>query len=126
MQKQSVALLLSVLLNACGVNSAAAGWPVAHSSTGGSFFSYGNHRFVASVESMPPPSGLVRVSVPWRRHDTHPELKDTVIVDAETHIIVQCMRLSASVEQAEFVFHAASGPGRYNIYYVSMHHHLPG
>ena len=98
-----------------------AGWPVTHDAAGsGQFWSAGNHRFAIKISHMPPSSnGTAVVTVPWRRHDTHPELKDTFIVDARSHLRVpRCARVHVSGDNATFAFEASNGPGEYHIYYM--------
>lgn len=68
-----------------------AGWPALEPVGTGTAVqrSAGNHRMVILVDSVPPESnGTVIVTAVWRRHDSNPEMKNTYIVDAESHLLV--------------------------------------
>ena len=75
----------------------------------------GNHRVVLYVDS---PSDAVRVYIPWRRRDKHPEQKRIILTDTtgkqiENLIIEKICRTST-----DLIFQPVSGSGQYYLYYM--------
>ena len=108
------------------MTSTTAGWPTTHAipDRPGWSWSVGNHRFSIILDDDLPMSvrgDVVAVTVPWRRHDPHPELVDAFIVDARSHLrVTRCTRMPSSApdENTTFVFEAtAGGHAEYHLYY---------
>jgi hypothetical protein len=78
--------------------------------------SFGNHRAVVSVEA---PAPAVRVHLPWRRPDQHPEEKALWVVDARTGSrVMNVARGVITRESGDLAFEPVSGPGEYFVYYL--------
>ena len=76
----------------------------------------GNHRAVVSVSAA---TRVAKVVIPWRRRDYHPEDKNILVEDAQTHQrILNVSRQNINRESGEVYFEPVSGPGRYYIYYM--------
>jgi tetratricopeptide (TPR) repeat protein len=76
---------------------------------------YGNHRAVVRASA---PAAAVRVHVPWRRWDQHPDRKQLVVVQAAgDHRILNVVRVSITREAGDLVFEAPSA-GDYYVYYL--------
>lgn len=77
---------------------------------------YGNHRAVIYVEK---PADAVRVRIPWRRRDFHPEKKQVTLVDAATGIeINNILRININRELGDLIFQPQTVPGKYYAYYL--------
>ncbi|MBI2301401.1 MAG: hypothetical protein HYU66_21050 [Armatimonadetes bacterium] len=76
----------------------------------------GKHRARVRVEG---PAEAVRLHLPWRRRDLHPEAKRILIVDAATG---KTLRNVAAVhlerEFGDLVFQPETAPGDYFVYYL--------
>ncbi len=80
--------------------------------------SLGNHRAVVAVQQ---PATAVKVYLPWRRRDQHPELKRIIVQDGQTGArITNVKLLSLNREAGELLFEPVSGAGTYYIYYLPM------
>lgn len=78
--------------------------------------STGNHRAVVHVADS---GSAVRVRIPWRRRDEHPEAKRIVVVAAATGArVANVMAVAVNREVGDVVFEPAAGPGDYYIYYL--------
>jgi hypothetical protein len=76
---------------------------------------YGNHRVVIQVREK---ADAVRVHIPWRRRDQHPEKKEALLVDAKTgKRVMNLLREEITREYGNFVFQPVSGPGTYYLYH---------
>lgn len=75
----------------------------------------GNHRVVLYVNS---PTDAVRVHIPWRRRDKHPEQKRIILVDTTGKQIENLIRNKISRTFADLIFQPVSGSGRYYLYYM--------
>jgi len=77
---------------------------------------YGNHRAVVKVKQKADP---VRIHLPWRRRDFHPENKNIQIIDKTTgQELTNVYPIRINREFADIVFQPQSGPGIYFIYYM--------
>jgi hypothetical protein len=78
--------------------------------------SLGNHRAVVNVSNK---CDAVWIRVPWRRRDLDASSKATLVFDASTNEqIHNVVRAEINREYGDIIFHPASGPGRYYIYYM--------
>ena len=78
--------------------------------------SLGNQRVVVKVDTG---NDIVRLNIPWRRRDFHPELKGIYIVDSTTGRMVQnILPVTINREYGEVLFQPISVPGEYLIYYL--------
>lgn len=95
------------------------GWPGPQSlGPSGPWRSVGNHRFVITIPSDTSPKLAYAATIRWSRSDAHPELKGTVLLDAELDLPVpRCMRKNVTQHQADFVFSGVPG-GSYHLYYM--------
>ncbi|MGM0529108.1 MAG: glycoside hydrolase domain-containing protein [Bacteroidota bacterium] len=75
----------------------------------------GNHRVVLYVNSR---TDAVRVHIPWRRRDKHPEQKGIILTDTAGKRIKNIIKNNISRASAEIVFQPASGSGQYYLYYM--------
>ncbi|HET9065660.1 MAG TPA: glycoside hydrolase domain-containing protein [Gemmatimonadales bacterium] len=78
--------------------------------------SWGNHRAVVTLEHRT--TDPVVVTVPWRRHDEHPERKAIVVVDARTGKAVNSLPLHVDNVSGEIVFAPVMGHPTYFVYYL--------
>ena len=85
----------------------------------------GNHRIVIQVSELTlhePHQGhvpsAVRVHIPWRRRDKHPELVDTVVTDAAGNRILNVFRKAINREFGDVAFEPRSGLGTYYLYHL--------
>lgn len=77
--------------------------------------SLGNHRAVVMVDSAT--GDAVRVTIPWRRHDTNPEAKAIVVVDATNDTPVNSFPVKVSNMSGDVVFQPTTSK-RYYVYYM--------
>ncbi len=77
--------------------------------------SFGNHRAVVQVAA---PAPAVRVHIPWRRRDTHPELKRIVIRTADGRPVGNSIALSVTRESGDVAFEPIAGAGEYYVYFM--------
>jgi hypothetical protein len=76
----------------------------------------GNHRAVVWVEQM---RGAVRVRIPWRRRDLHPDQIETIVIDAASgERITNVVRVEVNREYGDFVFQPKWAPAEYHFYYL--------
>ena len=76
----------------------------------------GNHRAVVQVESS---GDTVLVTVPWRRRDAEPNLKNVLIYDGRSgKRVTNVLRRTVTREAGTIVFQPTSGAGRYFVYYL--------
>ena len=78
----------------------------------------GNHRIVIQVPQADQLPVFVRVHVPWRRRDKHPEKIDTVITDANGDQISNVYRREIKREYGDFAFEPTTGAGTYYLYHL--------
>ncbi len=79
--------------------------------------SLGNHRAVIEVKEST--GKAVRVVIPWRRRDYHPDTKLVIIVDAKTGKRVKNVERGViNRESGEIFFEPVSGAGSYYAYYL--------
>ena len=80
----------------------------------------GNHRIVIQVSDTLSVDGkaVVRVHIPWRRRDKHPELVDTVVTDAFGHRVTNVFRKDIQREFGDLAFEPKSGNGTYFLYHM--------
>ena len=77
----------------------------------------GNHRVVIRVNEAE--QQAVRVHIPWRRRDQHPEQNGMILVDGETEKQVpNLVILQISRESADLIFQPVSGAGDYYLYFL--------
>lgn len=78
--------------------------------------SLGNHRAVVTVSGQ---SKVVKVVIPWRRNDIHPELKRIIVQDAKTNEeVLNVKTFTVDRESGEIAFEPISGSGNYYVYYM--------
>jgi tetratricopeptide (TPR) repeat protein len=76
---------------------------------------YGNHRAIVRVSAAAP---AVRVHIPWRRWDAHPEQRNVLVVRAATdERVLNVVRLAVTREAGDLVFEAPAA-GDYFVYYL--------
>src|ERR1035437_8926211 len=77
---------------------------------------FGNHRAIIEVDK---PSDAVSIDFLWRRHDSSPEKRRMLIINAETGgKIINIFRVRIDNERCELVFGPVDKPGLYNFYYL--------
>ena len=77
---------------------------------------YGNHRAIIKVDK---PSDAVIIDFLWRRHDSSPEKRQMLIVNAETgERIKNIFRVNIDKEQCKLVFGPVDKAGIYYFYYL--------
>ncbi|MFI5235064.1 MAG: glycoside hydrolase domain-containing protein [Gemmatimonadales bacterium] len=77
--------------------------------------SFGNHRAVVHVDQ---PAAAVRVHLPWRRRDYHPELKRVEVVTSAGARVLNAAAPVVTREAGDVVFQPVDGPGDYDVYYM--------
>ncbi len=75
----------------------------------------GNHRALVRVTAA---ADVVRVHIPWRRRDAHPERKAVWLTDAQDRRIPNVVAITVTGEYGDIVFQPARGPGLYHVYYM--------
>ena len=75
----------------------------------------GNHRIVISV---PTAASAIKVHIPWRRRDRHPEHIDTVVTDAAGHRVLRVYRREINREFGDIAFEPTAGTGTYYLYHL--------
>jgi hypothetical protein len=77
----------------------------------------GNHRVVIRVNEAE--AQAVRVHIPWRRRDQHPEQKRLILADGVTgKQVTNLVSLQISRESADLIFQPVSGAGDYYLYFM--------
>lgn len=109
-------LLFSFFLGGIGLTCQAQKLNYTNATQPWAYDSLGNHRILVKVDKV---ADVVKVVIPWRRRDIHPEEKMVFVVDAKTNQRIY------NVEQKDFTrengtiyFQPVSGPGSYYIYYM--------
>lgn len=74
---------------------------------------FGNHRYLVQVDAAAP---AVRVDIPWRRRDAHPEQVAVIVTGPDGDVVANVQRGTIDQAHGELVFQAAK-PGTYAIYY---------
>ncbi|TCV97469.1 hypothetical protein EC912_101481 [Luteibacter rhizovicinus] len=74
---------------------------------------YGNHRYLVSVAKA---ADAVRVTLPWRRRDAHPESVETIVVGPDGKRVEHVWRQEITQASGTLVF-AAAKAGTYAVYY---------
>jgi hypothetical protein len=78
--------------------------------------STGNHRAVVRVGAA---ADAVRLHIPWRRRDEHPEAKRVVVVAAATgQRVANAVAVTVTREAGDVIFQPAAGPGDYWVYWM--------
>jgi hypothetical protein len=78
--------------------------------------SRGNHRAVVEVTDTARPA---RVTIPWRRHDPHPERKAVIVVDAATNQAISDVEVAnLSNISGDVMFRPNPGSSTYWVYYM--------
>ncbi len=87
--------------------------------------SFGNQRVVLNVPQQAKvttrPGGapfMARVRIPWRRRDTHPELKQIIVTDSAGKRVTNVVALSVRRDSGDVVFEPSAGYGDYYLYYL--------
>ncbi|NQV72618.1 hypothetical protein HQ496_05805 [bacterium] len=81
--------------------------------------SWGNHRAVVTFSVEASLENAVEVTIPWRRLDTHPELKAIVVVDSSSgNAIPDAFAKLVSRESGTVVFKPTQGSFTYYVYYL--------
>ena len=78
----------------------------------------GNHRIVIQVALSRDRADAVRVHIPWRRRDKHPEFIDTVVTDAQGHRVLNVLRKDINREFGDLAFQPIAGAGTYYVYHL--------
>ncbi|MBE1160925.1 glycoside hydrolase domain-containing protein [Dyella acidiphila] len=73
----------------------------------------GNHRYTVQVEQ---PAAAVRVIVPWRRRDAHPEQVAVIVLGPDGQVVDNVARVHIDQAAGELVFEAKQA-GIYAVYY---------
>ncbi len=73
----------------------------------------GNHRYLVQVDA---PAAAVRVVIPWRRRDAHPEQVAVIVTDPTGKPVANVLRGAIDRASGELVFQAAQ-PGVFAVYY---------
>ena len=76
----------------------------------------GNHRIVIQVTSVT--GDAIRVHIPWRRRDKHPELVETVVTDEAGHRVQNVYRKTILREFGDLAFQPTAGVGTYYLYHL--------
>lgn len=77
---------------------------------------YGNHRALIHVSEK---ADAIRIHIPWRRRDRHPEEKDIHIYDAATQKrVLNVARIAINREYGDIAFQPDTVPGEYEVYYM--------
>ncbi|HEY6109338.1 MAG TPA: glycoside hydrolase domain-containing protein, partial [Gemmatimonadales bacterium] len=77
--------------------------------------STGNERAVVRVADS---GAAVRVRIPWRRRDEHPEAKRIIVVAATTGArVANVAAVAVNREYGDLIFEPTAGPGDYYVYY---------
>ena len=74
---------------------------------------FGNHRYLVQVDA---PAAAVRVEIPWRRRDAHPERVAVIVADPDGVPVANVVRGDIDRASGELVFQAAKA-GTYAVYY---------
>lgn len=74
---------------------------------------FGNHRYLVQVDA---PADAVRVEIPWRRRDAHPERVAVIVADPDGVPVANVLRGDVDRAAGELVFQAAKA-GTYAVYY---------
>jgi len=74
---------------------------------------YGNHRYLVQVDK---PAEAVRVVVPWRRRDVHPEQVAVIVTGPDGKMIANVLRGAIDQASGELMFEARQA-GIYAVYY---------
>ncbi|GLQ98763.1 glycoside hydrolase domain-containing protein [Dyella mobilis] len=74
---------------------------------------FGNHRYTVQVDK---PADAVRVILPWRRRDAHPDQVATIVVDPDGQVVRNVARMHVDASSGELAFEARKA-GVYAIYY---------
>jgi hypothetical protein len=78
--------------------------------------STGNERAVVRVADS---GAAVRVRIPWRRRDEHPEAKRVIVVAAATGArVANVAAVAVTREYGDLIFEPTAGPGEYYVYYL--------
>ena len=77
--------------------------------------SLGNHRVVVHVGV---PAKAVRVHIPWRRPDQHPESVEIIAIGPAGTRIANLYRRSIARESGDLAFQPVDGAGDYFLYYM--------
>ena len=102
--------------HADGVIFEAGNWEP-HLQAGEEGVSWGNHRAVVVVDD--PSVEVVRVTIPWRRHDSDPGSKGVVVVDGQTGEPVEnSLALRVENVAGEVAFQPNPGSTTYHVYYM--------
>lgn len=76
----------------------------------------GNHRAILQIDH---PSEVVRLQLPWRRHDRNPEWKKFIIINsASGDTIPNIYRTQVNNESCEIAFGPITSAGEYHFYYL--------
>lgn len=79
----------------------------------------GNHRAVLRVSRA---AKAVRVRIPWRRRDAHPDRKNILVFSqADGQRVTNLVRVSVTRETGDLIFQADT-PGDYFVYYLPWRH----
>src|SRR5579859_6645156 len=73
----------------------------------------GNHRYLLQVDA---PASAVRVLIPWRRRDAHPEQVAVIVTGPDGKPVANVLRGKVDRAAGELVFEAAQA-GTYAVYY---------
>ncbi|HEX7918254.1 MAG TPA: glycoside hydrolase domain-containing protein, partial [Gemmatimonadales bacterium] len=76
--------------------------------------SLGNHRAVLRVDSA---VKAVRVTIPWRRRDPHPELVQVMVTNASGRRVANAVPIEITRERGTLAFEPSSGAGEYYVYF---------
>ncbi len=110
-QQRSAWILLGALLGATSLANAQA--PASLQPLRWNADALGNHRYLVEVKA---PAKAVRVVIPWRRRDAHPEQVAVIVAGPDGKPVANVLRGGISQAEGELVFEAARA-GTYAVYY---------
>ena len=90
-----------------------AGMPVTQPALRWDADALGNHRYLVQVDA---PATAVRVVIPWRRRDAHPEQVAVIVTDPAGTPVANVVRAAIDRATGELVFQARQA-GTYAVYY---------
>ena len=109
--RRSAWIIAGVLLGASGLGHAQR--PITQQALRWNADALGNHRYLVQVDK---PANAVRVLIPWRRRDAHPEQVAVIVTAPDGSVVPNVLRGRIDPASGELVFQATQA-GTYAIYY---------
>ena len=114
-RRLAVRLLLGILLVPCAANRSALAQEPAYGLGSWPADSLGNQRVVLRVDTAAP---AVRVHIPWRRRDRHPEIRRIILRTSGGERVSNLLALEINREYGDLAFEPIAGSGEYYLYYL--------